>query len=126
MSKRQNCLNHAKVYKMAVYLNEIKDELMKTRPGTSDVAQRLTKDLGFPITKRNIEHLIFEGLIPDFRPEYKNSGQIVAKRKISEDVEALRQIVEEQDARINRLEILLGASKLEERMNGKTHSKVAM
>lgn len=126
MSKRQNCLSHAKVYKMAIYLNGIKDELMQTRPGTSEVAQRLTKELGFPITKRNIEHLIFEELIPDFRPDYKNSGQIASKRKISEDVEALRQMIEEQDARINRLEILLGASKLEERINGKAHSKVAM
>lgn len=128
--KRNNVLSQVELCRLALKINEIKDDLMAKKPQCSEVAAKLSKELGFTITKHNLRNLITNGLCPDFRPpsesgKHLESVQKNQELKLAKEIEALRQIVEEQDVRINRLEVLLGASKLEERMNGK-HSKVAM
>ena len=131
MSKpRNNVLGQIELCKLVQHLEKIKDDLLKAKPQCSKVAEQLTKDLGFTITKRNILSLIRNGICPDFRPPSNSQCHFSQSRssqefKLTQEVEALRRIVEEQGKRIYNLEIELGIERLEARMtpmNGK-HAK---
>jgi len=119
-TKHNNVLNQIELCKLAMHLEKIKDDLMKERPQASDLAERLSKEFGFTITKHNIRNLIDNGLCPDFRPPSRSHFAVINKEnKLIREVETLRQIVEEQGKRIHNLEVQLGVEKLDSRLNGK-------
>lgn len=132
-SSRQNMsmLNHGQVAKLAVALAGMKENIHRRKPSLEDLAGELTAQLGFRVSKSNIDTQIRIGVIPEWRDRV--IGSQTSSDGLTDRVDACEQKIRAMELRLaqinhdldrhcnfgRRLEDAFGRiTELRERLNG--------
>lgn len=88
-ARHVNNLSDAEKVRLWDRMRELGDEIAGERPEVRDLARRLEAELGFQVTRHNVEGAIAAGILPDWREQVSQDDPAGTLPEVSERLAAL-------------------------------------